>query len=54
MGRVNNYVLAIKDLKEDGIKKQEALACLEFDSDDYPNPIELKQALEIVYGKDSQ
>ena len=38
-----------KDLKAQGVTKDEVLDILEFDSDQYPDMNVLKQAKEIVY-----
>ena len=45
-----SYVKCIQSLKDSGIKKNDALNCLEFDSDEYPDMVVLKKALEAVYG----
>lgn len=44
------YVDTIKGLKDSGVPKDQALDCLEFDSDEYPDMNELKLALNEVYG----
>jgi hypothetical protein len=43
-------VESLRIFKKDGISKEEALDYLEFDSDEYPDPEMLEQALEIAYG----
>ncbi len=47
----NNVVKSFEIFKADGIPKSEALDCLEFDSDEYPDMDVLKQVLDEVYGK---
>ena len=46
-----SYVKTIQELKDAGVLKADALDCLEFDSDEYPDMGELKAALDKVYGK---
>ena len=50
MSRLERYIEVIQDLKDHGIAKDEALNCLEFDSDQDPCPKELNSALDKVYG----
>ena len=40
----------IKALKDQGVPYDEVLDALEFDSDQYPNPEELQEARDRVYG----
>lgn len=46
------YVETLQSLKNDGVPRCDALGCLEFDSDFYPDQGELDAALEEVYGKE--
>jgi hypothetical protein len=39
-----------RDLKKQGVKEDEILDVLEFDSDEYPDPALLEEAKRIVYG----
>lgn len=48
--RYSRYVEIFSDLKKQGIPKDEAADCLEFDSDQYPDPKEIQSALNEVYG----
>lgn len=52
MDYFQSLINTLKDFKKDGVTKSEALACLEFDSDEYPDQDELNEALEIVYGEE--
>ena len=44
-----SYLETFLELKEQGVPKDEALDCLEFDSDQYPDMDELKAALNEAY-----
>ena len=44
------YVKSLEKLKNSGVSYEDALSCLEFDSDEYPDMAVLKQALDEVYG----
>ncbi len=46
---LNDVIDWFRDLKKQGVSKDEILDVLEFDSDQYPNPDLLEQAKEIVY-----
>lgn len=45
------YVATIQLMKDKGCTRDEVLDCLEFDSDEYPDPKELELARDQVYGK---
>jgi hypothetical protein len=48
---LQELILWFRNLKKDGISKEDVLDILDFDSDAYPTNIELlKEAREIVYG----
>lgn len=48
---LQDYVDWFRDLKTQGVSKEDVLDVLEFDSDFYPDMEVLKQAREVVYGK---
>jgi hypothetical protein len=51
MSLYENYIKCIESLKQAGVPKSDALSCLEFDSDEYPDMKDLNKALDEVYGK---
>lgn len=54
MNFYERVVETLNQFKKDGITKNDALSCLEFDSDEYPDAQVLNQALEKVYGDDHE
>jgi hypothetical protein len=48
----NSYLKMFQLLKAQGITKEEAFDCLEFESDQDPSEIELKAAFNDVFGGD--
>lgn len=46
---LSKVVTWLKELKAEGISKDDVLDCLEFDSDQYPSMELLKRAREIAY-----
>ena len=46
-----NLIQIFTDMKNEGIPKDQADSLLEFDSDEYPDPAVIKQALNKVYGE---
>jgi len=48
--KLENIVKSLEYIKNKGVIKIDALDYLEFDSDEYPEPKILKEALKIVYG----
>lgn len=49
--KMENIIESLKYIKSGGVVKDDALSCLEFDSDEYPDMKMLKAALDEVYGK---